>query len=260
MRDAAVKTLQTELCRTGFQLTTDGDFGAATCAAVKSFQQSHGLQADGIAGYDTWEALFTHGHEANGRLTDTDFTIGAQLLDCEPAALKAVQKVETGGRGGFLSAGKPAILFEGHVFWNQLKQRGIDPNKYAAANPTIVYLKWTKAHYKGGIAEYARLEQARRINVDAANASASWGMFQIMGYHYALCGYRSVSDFVSVMQQSERSQLLVFCRFVRKSAGMLAALQTKNWATFARLYNGSGYAANQYDTKLLAAYRAAGGK
>ncbi len=36
---------------------------------------------------------------------------------------------------------------------------------------------------------------------------------------------------------------------------MLPALQAKNWASFARLYNGSGYAENQYDKKLLNAYR-----
>lgn len=37
---------------------------------------------------------------------------------------------------------------------------------------------------------------------------------------------------------------------------MHAALQSKKWATFARLYNGSEYAKNQYDTKLLNAYKA----
>ena len=166
-----------------------------------------------------------------------------------------MQKVETGGRGGFFAPSKPAILFEGHVFWSQLKQRRINPERFAAANPGILYPRWSKAHYKGALAEYARLEQARKINVDAANASASWGMFQIMGFHYALCGYKSVSQFVAFMSQSERNQLIVFCRFIRKSAGMLPALQAKNWATFARLYNGSGYAENQYDKKLLNAYR-----
>lgn len=39
----------------------------------------------------------------SGRLIDEDFTQVAELLGCEPAALKAVQQVETGGRGGFFS-------------------------------------------------------------------------------------------------------------------------------------------------------------
>lgn len=64
----------------------------------------------------------------SGRLIDEDFTQVAELLGCEPAALKAVQQVETGGRGGFFSPGRPAILFEGHIFWTQLKKRGSNPD------------------------------------------------------------------------------------------------------------------------------------
>lgn len=35
---------------------------------------------------------------------------------------------------------------------------------------------------------------------------------------------------------------------------MLAALQKKDWKTFARLYNGPAYAQNGYDEKLSKAY------
>ena len=222
MRDAAVKILQTELNRIGNKLTADGAFGPGTLAAVKAFQQSLQLVADGIVGYSTWQALFFHAAVARR----------------------------------FLAAGKPQLLFEGHIFWRQLQLRKIDPAKYQAANASILYPKWTKTHYKGGIGEYARLEQARKINADAANASASWGMFQIMGFQYQLCGFKTVAQFVSAMCQSERSQLLAFCRFITKNPQMHGALQAKKWATFARLYNGSEYAKNQYDTKLLNAYKA----
>lgn len=158
MRDAAVKILQTELNRIGNKLTADGAFGPGTLAAVKAFQQSLQLVADGIVGYSTWQALFFHQRPAAARLTEDDFRLAALLLDCDTAALKSVQKVETTGRGGFLAAGKPQLLFEGHIFWRQLQLRKIDPAKYQAANASILYPKWTKTHYKGGIGEYARLE------------------------------------------------------------------------------------------------------
>lgn len=46
-------------------------------------------------------------------------------------------------------------------------------------NENILYPKWEKGHYKGGMGEYDRLEQARKINHEAADASASWGCFRL---------------------------------------------------------------------------------
>ena len=191
----------------------------------------------------------------SGRLIDEDFTQVAELLGCDPAALKAVQQVETGGRGGFFSPGRPAILFEGHIFWTQLKKRGSNPEDYVKGNENILYPKWEKGHYKGGIGEYDRLEQARKINREAADASASWGMFQIMGFNYAACGEESIESFVRSMCESEFKQLLLTANFIKKNSQMLQALQARDWAVFAKCYNGPAYAQNRYDVKLEAAYQ-----
>ena len=164
------------------------------------------------------------------------------------------QQVETGGRGGFFAPGKPAILFEGHIFWNQLKKRNVNPESHVKGNENILYPKWEKGHYKGGMGEYDRLEQARKINHEAADASASWGMFQIMGFNYAACGEKSVDSFVKAMCMSECRQLVLSARFIKQS-GMLSALQAKDWAEFAKRYNGPAYEQNQYDKKLAAAYQ-----
>ncbi len=55
-----VRELQKRLMELGYQLPkygADGDYGAETIAAVKAFQQDHGLTADGVTGPKTWDAL-----------------------------------------------------------------------------------------------------------------------------------------------------------------------------------------------------------
>lgn len=54
---AAVRDLQNKLILCGAKITADGDFGAKTDAAVKSFQRDMGLTSDGIAGAQTLSAL-----------------------------------------------------------------------------------------------------------------------------------------------------------------------------------------------------------
>lgn len=249
-----VVTLQEKLSGYGFQVTATGNFDEATRQAVVEFQRKYGLDADGIVGYRTWETLFFANRGEDKQLTEEDFKLAARLLDVEPAALKAVKEVESGRYGGFLASGRPVILFEGHIFWSQLKKKGINPETYAKGNEDILYPKWDKSHYKSGEAEYTRLDKAREINRDAADASASWGMFQIMGFNHAACGEKTVAGFVEMMHKSELHQLLLSARFIR-SAGMLPALQLKNWAEFAKRYNGPAYAQNKYDQKLAAAYK-----
>jgi peptidoglycan hydrolase-like protein with peptidoglycan-binding domain len=53
----SVKDLQTALDKHGAKLTVDGIFGPLTEAAVKVFQKSHLIPADGIVGPLTWSKL-----------------------------------------------------------------------------------------------------------------------------------------------------------------------------------------------------------
>mgnify|MGYP000002361233 FL=1 len=247
-----VEQLQSLLMERGYEIEADGIFGKATEEAVRREQEKGGIAADGIVGQRTWE-LLTGGGEAPWRLTAADYAHAAEMLGVETAAIRAVLEVETGNKGGFLAQGKPTILFEGHVFWKQLSQHGIDPARWQKGNEDILYQKWTKEHYKGGMKEYDRLERARAIHREAADSSASWGLAQIMGFNHAVCGCRSVGEFVAAMEESEGKQLELFVRFIEgnKWDKYLRAL---DWKEFARHYNGPSYAQNQYDKRLAAAY------
>ncbi len=56
-RGDAVKRMQELLNQHGASLETDGIFGSGTLNAVKAFQTSKGLNADGVCGTQTWQAL-----------------------------------------------------------------------------------------------------------------------------------------------------------------------------------------------------------
>ena len=189
------------------------------------------------------------------KLTDARIAEIARENGIHPAALLAVKLVESGIKSGFLDSGKPQILFEGHVFYKYLKAnvKSLDINKFCAQYPNIVYPKWDKSKYLGGEKEWTRLEQARQINVKYANYSASWGMFQVMGFNYKSCGCESISEFVEKMSESQEQQLRLTLNFFKHS-NLIVPLQKRQWATFAKGYNGPSFAKNRYHTKLQAAY------
>lgn len=188
------------------------------------------------------------------RLVKQDIKDAATRLGVEPAALAAVTVVESGGRG-FLSDGRPKMLFEGHIFYRQLRKRGIDPAPVAKAHPTICYPTWTREFYLGGAKEYSRYETAKAINVEAAIESASWGLFQLLGLNYRGAGFKTPQEFLLAHKQGERQHLDAICRWMKQN-GLADRLAEKNWETFARGYNGSGQV-ELYSTRLRQAYEKA---
>ena len=179
----------------------------------------------------------------------------ANRLGIEPALLKAVQIVEAAGRDGFLSDGRPQILFEGHIMYKEFHKKFPDRDlAYLCKKFSMVfYPKWDKSKYFGGLGEYKRLELAKEIDEECALKATSWGMFQIMGFNHNLCGCKDVFDFVHKMSESHANQLELMYYFMNNS-GCLKELKEKDWAGFAKKYNGPGYAQNAYDQKLRNAY------
>lgn len=176
-------------------------------------------------------------------LKEYDFERAATRLQCEVAAIKAVTEVESQGRG-FLPDGRVKILFERHVFSR------LTDHKYDDSHP---HISGPRGGYKGGDAEWPRIEEALLLDKDAALKSASWGLFQCMGFNCGLCGFVNVEDFVTAMAESEGRQLDLFVTFVQ--IGRLdKLLRARDWTNFARKYNGPSFAVNQYDVRLERAF------
>ena len=181
-------------------------------------------------------------------LTKDQITNSAAKVGLDYATVAAVAAVETSGSGMSTETNFPTILFEGHIFSR------LTNHVYDSTNPTISYPKWTRQFYgKNQTQENARLQSAVKLNRDTALQSASYDLFQIMGFNYADCGCSSVQDFVNKMCAGEASQLDLFLTFISKK-GYVSYLKNKDWANFARVYNGPDFKLNNYDTKLAAAY------
>lgn len=185
-------------------------------------------------------------------ISENQFTDSAKILNVEAAAIRAVAEVESSG-DGMLADGKPKILFEPHIFWKQLRAKGIDPALFMEENSDILYPKWKPGAYGPVSKQHERLERAGKINREAALLSASWGKFQIMGFNWKACGAASLQEFIDDMYRGEDGHLLRFTHYILNSH-LDDELRGHDWAGFALSYNGPQYRRNNYDAKLKAAY------
>ena len=185
------------------------------------------------------------------KMTIEDIHAVADTAGIDRAALRAVLSVETGG-SGFDKSGRPKALFERHYFYKFIKDDPVLLDQASAAG--LAYPKWGERPYpKGSDAVYAEIEAAYEMRPDAALMATSWGLGQIMGSNWKMTGAASVEEMVRQAMESETNQLHHMIGFI-KSAGLLDKLKAKDWAGFAKGYNGPAYAKNAYDTKLAGAY------
>lgn len=171
----------------------------------------------------------------------------------EYAGLKAVVEVEASGKG--FIGDVPKILYEPHIMYRLLTKKNYITirNNLMKAHPNLCYPRWGTYKYGAESIQHRRLEIASQFNRDTALESCSWGLGQVMGFHWKSLGYESLQAFINDMYESEAKQLEAMIRFIKVN-GLLLALKNKDWVKFARGYNGSGYAKNKYHIKLANAY------
>lgn len=177
-------------------------------------------------------------------LDDRGMDLICDTLGVADAEVWAILNVETRGFG-FFQDRRPQLLFERHIFHR------LTNGRYDSGNSDISNRK--PGGYLKGSDEYIRLEKALQLDKEAALQSTSWGIGQVMGFNFKVAGFSSTEAMVTEMVKDENSQLTAMANFIKEN-NLAGALQRKNWASFARGYNGKDYKINEYDTRLAAAY------
>ena len=88
--------------------------------------------------------------------------------------------------------------------------------------------------------EWAAFNLASTIDAGAAKKSISMGLVQIMGFNNRAIGYASPDAMFAAFAADEKFQLLGFFNFVKNDQRQINALRNRDFAGFARIYNGPG--------------------
>ena len=185
-------------------------------------------------------------------------------LGIDPDSAAAVLAIESGGSG--MTASGPTIRFENHIFFDRWgKANTAKFNAHFSFDSTKRWRghkwrrsangAWQTCHKEGQADEWNVFRFAAGLDENAAITSMSIGLAQIMGFHYQRIGYGSPRQMLDAFSAGEGAQILGFFDFVDSSSGnrLTKAIQTKDWYTFAKGYNGTGKF-RDYGDKMKAAY------
>jgi len=194
------------------------------------------------------------------RLTEEDYAEVAAELGVEVPAIKAVVDIETGHtHQGFWKKGKALINFDLSMYRKYAPRNGVSLAAARKKYPEIFRSPDVRKYGSKQAAQYARFDAAAEINRTAAIEGCFWGMFQIGGFNWKLCGCRSAREFYDRVNRSEREQLELFAAFCRER-DLVKYIRKKDWAAFSLRYNGPGYKKRGYHRKMAEAYKKFKGK
>jgi hypothetical protein len=146
--------------------------------------------------------------------------------------LLALVEVETSGNPFEQDGRTPALLYERHIAW-RMAAKVSKALQSAFARAGLAIPKWSKAtQYKDQGTSAKRLAligQARALNAEVANQSASWGLGQTMGFLYAELGFASACDMVEHLSGNVAGQIECMIRELRNKH-LIEPLNAHEWA------------------------------
>lgn len=205
------------------------------------FQRALNVPADGIVGPKTVAAFVASVTNLNApALTTADYIAAAALAKVDVPRIRMIREVETGPFGSFDPQGRPTILFERHKF------RAFTGGQFDKRFPEVsnrIAGCYSKAGLTSWQWQWQKMDTALRLDPEAAIKSCSWGLFQVMGFHWEVLGYASALDFAQRMATGEAAHLDACVRYlvVNKLDDEVRACLPGKWTTcipLARAYNG----------------------
>lgn len=224
----------------------DGKLGPRTLGAIG---KALGI---GSAAFDRAAFLTRYVNRHAPALALADMSAAAAQLGVSLAHIKMVLTVESKGTS-FDKSGRPTILFEPHVF-HKRTAGAFGPSSFS-------YAKWKALPYPATYdGRWEQMADAAACDEQAALESASWGMFQVMGFNWEALGYASVQAFADAMVRGEPDQLDAMVRYVLANNLQPALAACKrgdpdSCRAFARGYNGPGYEENAYHRQMAQALK-----
>lgn len=193
----------------------------------------------------------------------------------EAPAVVAVWLVESGGRR-FVPK-RSAIRLEVHQLfdsWGKRSRQQFDSHFRFGGHNLQPGQPWENQEYRpeetgdfrsvhhNQSSEYAALTLAQILaGAEEGLRCGSIGGCKIIMNSFASLGYRSAQDMYTAFQDSERLQVLGFLDFCRnklapRAGDLLDYLRVRDWANFAKYYNGAGQVV-AYSAKLQSAHETA---
>lgn len=154
---------------------------------------------------------------------------------------------------------EPCMLYERHVAYRLFKAKGAAALKEAKRQGFVVP-KWQgpgSAQYadqKTSAGRLALIARVAALDPEIAYASCSIGLFQVMGGNHGAAGYGSALEMHNALTRGGIEAHIACGIAFMRSKGLLKHLAARDWAAFAKGYNGTAYKRNVYDRKLAEAY------